>query len=76
MKKLILAIILALITLIACGRALAWNDCMEEFRESIRQADEDNYRNRMLAIQEELLYLERQKEIDRDIERMEHWNDE
>lgn len=76
MKKLILTIILALITLIACGHALAYNDCMEEFRKSIRQADKDNYRNRMLAIQEELLYLERQKEIDRDIERMEHWNDE
>lgn len=68
MKTLMLAIIL---TSIACGPALAWDDDLfARQREAIRQADEDNYRNRMLAIQEEMLFLKQQEH---DMRLREYW---
>jgi len=53
MKSLILAITITL-TFIA-NPVLAWNDYTDEWNEEVRQAEEENYRNRIRAIQEDVL---------------------
>ena len=60
------------LTLIACQPVLAWNDYTDEWNEEIRQADEENYRNRMLAIQEDLLMIETIREQEKIRQRHEH----
>lgn len=70
MKTLTPLLVAALVVAMS-GPVFAWdNDFMRINEENNRQADEDNYRNRMLAIQEDLLHLEQQKKLDRDIRRM------
>ena len=44
-----------ILILILSNPALAWNDYTDEWNEEIRQAEEENYRNRMRALEEDLL---------------------
>lgn len=60
-----------ILILVLSGPAFAWQNRLgEEAREEIRQAEEENYRNRMLAIQEDLLFLKQQEH---DLRMREYW---
>jgi hypothetical protein len=66
MKTLLISILILFLS----GPAFAWDDHTDEWNEDVRQAEEENYRNRMLAIQEDLLWLKRQEH---DLRIREYW---
>ena len=61
---------ITILVLILSGPVFAWDDCTDKWNEEVRQAEEENYRNRMLAIQEDLLFLEQQEH---DLRIREYW---